>query len=91
MIDRRCLPSAPDKVDKHLIKLISNMLSAPPLQRGSCLACLLSPVHAAVEMRSLTNQTSTERIYSVSQLSDALQSGLMGLKDQLQVRSRRLV
>lgn len=57
------------------------------LQRGSFLTHLLSPLHAAVEMgmRSLTNQTSTERIYSVSQLSDALQSGLMGLKDQLQV------
>lgn len=27
-----------------------------------------------------------ERIYSVSQLSEALQSGLMGLKDQLQVK-----
>lgn len=27
-----------------------------------------------------------ERIYSVSQLSEALQSGLMGLKDQLQVQ-----
>lgn len=32
----------------------------------------------------------TERIYSVSQLTEALQSGLMGLKDQLQVRNHSI-
>jgi hypothetical protein len=32
-----------------------------------------------------------ERIYSVSQLTEALQSGVVGLKDQLQVRTTLLL